>query len=85
VPQETIAPREDARFGPLKAKAEESWRAHNLKLMRLLEKDGVLDQRLDEAAERAILTLNQAHQSGMTPDQAREMAYNDLLQPEPSE
>jgi hypothetical protein len=53
VAQETIAPREDARFGPLKAKAEEIWRGHNLKLMRLLEKDAARTERVEKPTRAA--------------------------------
>ena len=78
---EKIPPKEDARFGPLRAMAEENWREHSPKLVKLLEKQGNLEQRLDEATENAILILNQCQEQGLAPDQARELAYENLLQP----
>jgi len=79
---EKTQPEEDARFGPLKAKTEAHWRTHNKKFVRLLESNGELEQRLNETAARAIFILNQADEKGLAPDQARELAYDGLLQPE---
>jgi len=79
---DNILPEEDARFGPLKAKTEAQWRTHNKKLVRLLDNNGELEQRLNETAAREIFILNQAEEKGLAPDQARELAYDCLLLPE---
>ena len=79
---ENITPEEDARFGPLKAKAEDHWRTHNKKRVRLLESKGELDQILNGAVAQAIFIMNQAEEKGLAPDQARELAYEGVLPPE---
>ena len=78
----TIPPNEDARFGPLKAMTEAHWRDHRKKTVRSLEQRHRLDEELDHAVQNAILILNQAADRGLAPDQARELAYDALLQPE---
>jgi hypothetical protein len=79
VASERISPREDARFGPLRATIEENWNENSPEMVRLLEQRGEFQQRLDEAAENAIVTMNQALECGLAPDQARELAYESLL------
>lgn len=74
-------PKESARFAPLKAMAEQNWRENQPKLVLALEKAGTLDKNLDSAVELAIITLQQCELRGMSPDQARELAYESLLLP----
>ena len=74
--------REDARFGPLKAMTESNWRDHRKNAVREMEDRQELEQQLDHAVENAILIMNQVAACGLAPDQARELAYDVLLQPE---
>jgi len=78
----SIPPSEDARFGPLKAMTEAHWRDHRKKTVHMLEVNQELKQQLDHAVENAIFIMNQAAACGLAPDQARELAYDVLLQPE---
>ncbi|MGH2396089.1 MAG: hypothetical protein ACRDFW_03685 [bacterium] len=76
-----MPPREDARFQPLLAWAKSHWREHLPRYVRLLEKDGELEAALERAVEQTILVLNQAEARGLNPDQARELAYPNILLP----
>ena len=80
-----VSPREDARFEPLMRRTEAHWREFNPKLVKLLEKKGILRQRLESAVESGITILHQCEERGLAPDQARELAYEDLLLPAESE
>jgi len=77
--------KDDARFQPLLAMAEQNWREHNPELVSNLEKDGTLKQTLESAVELTIISLQQSEQAGLSPDQARELAYENLLLPSPKE
>jgi hypothetical protein len=70
-----IPPKEDARFPPLKAMAEENWREYQPKLVSELEKNGTLQKNLDSAVSLAIISLQQSEARGLSPDQGRELAY----------
>ena len=75
----------DARFQPLLAMAEENWREHNPQLVSSLEKSGKLQQTLESAVELTIISLQQSELAGLSPDQARELAYENLLLPSPND
>ena len=77
--------KEDARFQPLLAMAEQNWREHNLQLVSNLEKDRKLKQTLESAVELTIVSLQQSELAGLSPDQARELAYENLLLPSPND
>ncbi len=74
-------PQEDARFAPLKAMAEENWRENNPKLVKELEKSGSLEKILESKVSQAIIILQQCEVKGIPDNQARELAYEDLLSP----
>jgi hypothetical protein len=76
--------KEDARFQPLLAMAEQNWREQNPDLVSKLEQSGTLAQTLESAVELAIISLQQSEQARLSPDQARELAYENLLLPSPN-
>ena len=76
--------KEDARFLPLLAQTEQNWREQNPKLVSSLEKSGKLKQTLEGAVELTIISLQQSELAGLSPDQARELAYENLLLPSPN-
>lgn len=71
--------KDDARFQPLLAQTEQNWREQNPKLVSSLEKSGKLKETIESAVELAIISLQQSEQAGLSPDQAREVAYENLL------
>ncbi len=77
--------KDDARFQPLLAMAEQNWREQNPGLVSKLEQSGKLKQTLESAVELTIISLQQSEQAGLTPDQARELAYENLLLPSPND
>jgi hypothetical protein len=72
---------EDARYPQLLKLAEENRRDNNPALVKSLEKAGELQQNLKNAVELTIVALEQCEQAGLAPDQAREIAYQNLLLP----
>jgi hypothetical protein len=76
--------KDDARFQPLLAMAEQNWREQNPELVSKLEQSGKLKQTLESAVELTIISLQQSEQAGLSPDQARELAYEYLLQRSPN-
>jgi hypothetical protein len=80
-PNLQLDPKDDARFEILKSKAETNWRVSNPKLVARLEKNNQLERALDTAASLTIKALNQCEEAGLAPDQAREIAYENLLLP----
>jgi hypothetical protein len=76
--------KDDARFRPLLAMVEQNWREQNPDLVSKLEQSGKLKQNLESAVELAIISLQQSERAGLSPDQARELAYENLLRPSPS-
>jgi hypothetical protein len=77
--------KEDARFQSLLDMAEQNWREHNPQLVSNLEKSGELQQTLESAVELTIISVQQSELAGLSPDQARELAYENLLLPSPKE
>jgi hypothetical protein len=77
--------KEDARYLPLLAETEENWRENYPRLVKRLEKTGRLKQTLESAVELAIISLQQSEVAGLAPDQAREIAYQNLFLPTESE
>jgi hypothetical protein len=77
-----LPPRKSARWGPLLARAESHWREHCPKLVAQLEKEGKLQQALENAVETTIISLQQSELAGLKPDQARELAYPNILLPD---
>ncbi len=77
--------KEDARFLPLLAQTEENWREFNPDLVSKLEKSGKLQQTLESAVELTIISLQQSELAGLSPDQARELAYENQLPPSPDD
>lgn len=75
---EHLSPKEDARFQPLRARALAQWQQDHPKYVRLLKKQGELDEALDHAVSRAINILNQAADNGLAPNQGQELA-NEVL------
>jgi hypothetical protein len=73
--------KEDARYEPLLAQTEENWRQNSPRLVKRLEKKGQLQKVLENAVELAIISLQQCEKQGMAPDQAREIAYENLSPP----
>jgi hypothetical protein len=73
--------KEDARYPQLLAMAEQNWRAENPTLVKPLEKAGTLQKSLESAVELTIVALQQCEKQGLAPDQAREIAYQNLLLP----
>ena len=73
--------KEDARYLQLLALAEENWRENNPSLVKSLEKKGTLQQSLKSAVGLTIVALQQCEKAGLAPDQAREIAYENLLLP----
>jgi hypothetical protein len=86
-----LPPKEDARYLPLLQEAEQNWRENNPALVKSLEQKEQLQQALESAVELTIVALQQCEKQGLAPDQARELAYQNLLLPsedqneEPSE
>jgi len=80
-----MPPQRDARFAPLLAMTQENWREMNPQMVKGLENSGKLGQVLTSALEQAIVILQQAEVQGLSPDQGRELAYEDLLQPDPDD
>jgi hypothetical protein len=80
-PDYLIPPREDARFPILKARADSHWYEFRPKIYRALKKAGKLDHSLDLAVESAILVLHQCERAGLSPDQAEELAMQEILLP----
>jgi hypothetical protein len=76
--------KDDARFQPLLAETEQNWREFNPDLVSKLEQSGKLKQTLESAVELAIISLQQSEQAGLSPDQARELACENLLLPSPN-
>ena len=77
-----LPPRETANWPILLAKAENHWRRHCPKLVASLEKEGKLQQALENAVETTIISLQQSELAGLKPDQARELAYPNILLPD---
>ena len=76
-------PRERALFDILVAQAESQWEESNPRYYHSLKESGQLQKRLEQAAETTILELDKLERGGLAPDQAREIAMqNILLQPE---
>ena len=75
--------KKDARFQPLLAETEQNWREFNPDLVSKLEQSGKLKQTLESAVELTIISLQQSELAGLSPDQARELAYENLLLPSP--
>jgi hypothetical protein len=73
--------KEDARYPQLLAIAEQNWREENPTLVKSLEKAGTLQKSLESAVELTIVALQQCEKQGLAPDQARELAYQNLLLP----
>ena len=73
--------KEDARYPQLLAMAEQNWREENPMLVKSLEKVGTLQKSLESAVALTIIALQQCEQQGLAPDQAREIAYQNLLLP----
>ena len=73
--------KEDARYPQLLAMAEQNWREENPTLVKALEKAGTLRKNLESAVELTIVALQQCEVAGLTPDQGREIAYQNLLLP----
>jgi hypothetical protein len=73
--------KEDARYLYLLAMAEQNWREQNPTLVKSLEKAGTLQKSLESAAELTIVALQQCEKQGLARDQARELAYQNLLLP----
>jgi hypothetical protein len=71
--------KEDARFLPLLAMAEQNWREQNPALVSKLEQSGKLQQTPESAVELTIISLQQSELAGLSLDQARELAYENLL------
>jgi hypothetical protein len=70
--------KEDARFLPLLAQTEQNWWEQNPELVSSLEKNGKLRQNLESVVELAIISLQQSELAGLSRDQARELAYENL-------
>lgn len=79
-----IPPKDDARFQPLRADAENNWREWNPKLVKKLEQSGQLNERLDRAATRAVEIFQQAEENGLAENQAQELANQELFLPSES-
>lgn len=76
-----IRPKETANFGPLKAMTKMNWEENNPKLVQALRKNRTFEQVLESRVGQAILILQQCEEKGLAPDQARELAYEDLFLP----
>jgi hypothetical protein len=64
--------------------AEQNWREQDPGLVSKLEQSGKLKRTLESAVELAIISLQQSEQAGLSPDQTRELAYENLLLPNPN-
>jgi hypothetical protein len=71
--------KEDARYLPLLAETEENWRENYPRLVKRLEKLSSLKEILERHVELAIIALQQCEKEGLSPDQARELAYQNLV------
>ena len=71
--------KEDARFKPLLTQTEQNWREQNPSLVSSLEKSGKLKQTLESTVELATISQQQSEPAGLSPDQERELAYENLL------
>jgi hypothetical protein len=79
--RQLVPARDRAMFPVLVEKAENHWREHNPKLVALLEREGKLKQRLEEAAEHYIQILDQEEENGLHPLQAKELAAKTIYLP----
>ena len=73
--------KEDARYLPLLAQTEENWRENFPHLVMRLEAKNLLQKILESAVELTIISLQQCEKAGLAPDQAREIAYENLVPP----
>jgi hypothetical protein len=74
-----MPPREDGRFDPLLAETRTNWEENNPEMVKELQQKGELEKCLKSAVEQAIIILQQCEVRGLAPDQARELAYENLF------
>jgi hypothetical protein len=79
--EELPPPRERAIFDILVAQADSQWHEHNPRYYKSLKASGQLQARLEQAAETTILEMDQLEDKGLAPDQAREIAMQNILLP----
>ncbi len=81
IPQVSIPPEEDARLPILEAEIESTWRAHQKRYVKYLEKEGALRNQIRETARTCVRVLHQCENRGLNPDQGRE-AIQELIYPQ---
>ncbi len=69
----------DEPLSPLEREVRDHWKEHRPTMAASLEKAGLLDQQVRNAVYRAMRTEAEATASGLSPDQARELAREDVF------